>query len=110
MFLVVVPAISTASSVRVSATMSQAEDEAPILEKDEIKRRRLSRRLSSVESMHCPTCQGIGRIRRGIEHTDTPDRWITFTGSQSKTTNVPTGVMFNAVGNTTQRLVVSLTL
>ncbi|XP_044038672.1 transmembrane protein 106A-like isoform X2 [Siniperca chuatsi] len=39
------------------------DDNRPIIEKDE--RRSSNRRHSSGETVHCPTCQGTGRIPRG---------------------------------------------
>ncbi|CAK6978293.1 transmembrane protein 106B-like [Scomber scombrus] len=45
----------------------QAEDGRPIVEKDDTKRRSSGRRHSSGETVHCPTCQGTGRIPRGEE-------------------------------------------
>lgn len=42
-------------------------DKQPIIEKDDIKRRGSSRKHSSGETVHCPTCQGTGRIPRGQE-------------------------------------------
>lgn len=62
--------MGTAPSSCVSGTESgsgQAEDDRPIIERDEIKRRSSTRRHSSGETVHCPTCQGTGRIPRGQE-------------------------------------------
>ncbi|XP_023278592.1 transmembrane protein 106B-like isoform X1 [Seriola lalandi dorsalis] len=42
-------------------------DHQPIIEKDELKRRSSNRRDSTGETLHCPTCQGTGRIPRGQE-------------------------------------------
>ncbi|XP_040919454.1 transmembrane protein 106B-like [Toxotes jaculatrix] len=42
-------------------------DHQPIIEKDGIKRRSSNLRHSSGETVHCPTCQGTGRIPRGQE-------------------------------------------
>lgn len=46
---------------------SDANDRQPIISRDELKSRRSSRRRSTAETVHCPTCQGIGRIPRGQE-------------------------------------------
>ncbi|XP_070779156.1 transmembrane protein 106A-like [Enoplosus armatus] len=45
----------------------QDDDNRPIIEKDNTRRRSSSRRHSSGETVHCPTCQGTGRIPRGQE-------------------------------------------
>lgn len=43
------------------------DDSRPIISRDELKSQRCSKRHSIVETVHCPTCQGIGRIPRGQE-------------------------------------------
>ncbi|XP_060945408.1 transmembrane protein 106B-like isoform X2 [Limanda limanda] len=43
------------------------QDQQPIIENEDIKRRNSSRRCSTGETVPCPTCQGTGRIRRGQE-------------------------------------------
>ncbi|GAA6232387.1 transmembrane protein 106B-like [Lates japonicus] len=45
----------------------QNSDHQPIIKRDDIKRRSSNMRHSSGETVHCPTCQGIGRIPRGQE-------------------------------------------
>ncbi|CAN9505372.1 unnamed protein product [Ophioblennius macclurei] len=47
----------------------QSEDDKSklVTNRDELKSRRCSRRRSTAETVHCPTCQGIGRIPRGQE-------------------------------------------
>ncbi|XP_051243813.1 transmembrane protein 106B [Dicentrarchus labrax] len=42
-------------------------DNQPIVENDDLKKGGYSRRHSSGETVHCPTCQGTGRIPRGQE-------------------------------------------
>ena len=54
-------------------------DKQPIIEKDDIKRRGSSRKHSSGETVHCPTCQGTGRIPRGNAHTHTHTQTTTNT-------------------------------
>lgn len=49
----------------------QEDSNQPISEKDSTKRTSWSRRCSSADTVHCPTCQGTGRIPRGSEHTHT---------------------------------------
>ncbi|XP_026042084.1 transmembrane protein 106B-like isoform X2 [Astatotilapia calliptera] len=45
----------------------QEDSNQPIGEKDSTKRTSWSRRCSSADTVHCPTCQGTGRIPRGQE-------------------------------------------
>ncbi|XP_062265026.1 transmembrane protein 106B-like [Platichthys flesus] len=45
----------------------QDHDQQPIIENEVIKRRNSSRRCSTGETVPCATCQGTGRIRRGLE-------------------------------------------
>uniref|UniRef100_A0A3P9B2E5 Transmembrane protein 106B n=1 Tax=Maylandia zebra TaxID=106582 RepID=A0A3P9B2E5_9CICH len=45
----------------------QEDSNQPISEKDSTKRTSWSRRCSSADTVHCPTCQGTGRIPRGQE-------------------------------------------
>lgn len=47
----------------------QEDSNQPISEKDSTKRTSWSRRCSSADTVHCPTCQGTGRIPRGSEPT-----------------------------------------
>ncbi|KAM9391626.1 transmembrane protein 106B-like [Pholidichthys leucotaenia] len=42
-------------------------DSQPVFDRDDWKRRNSSRRCSSADTVHCPTCQGTGRIPRGQE-------------------------------------------
>ncbi|XP_050929849.1 transmembrane protein 106B isoform X2 [Lates calcarifer] len=46
----------------------QDSDHQPIIKRDDIKRRSSNMRHSSGETVHCPTCQGTGRIPRGQEN------------------------------------------
>lgn len=45
----------------------QDDDSQRIIEKEDINKQSCSRRRSSGETVHCPTCQGTGRIPRGQE-------------------------------------------
>ncbi|XP_034046446.1 transmembrane protein 106B-like [Thalassophryne amazonica] len=45
----------------------QEGDKEPLISKDDVRRRSSSRPSSSVNTVHCPTCQGTGWIPRGQE-------------------------------------------
>ncbi|KAM7372541.1 hypothetical protein PAMP_009700 [Pampus punctatissimus] len=62
--------MGTATSKCVGGTESrcgQENDRQQITERDDIKRRSSCRADNSGENVHCPTCQGTGRIPRGQE-------------------------------------------
>lgn len=62
-----VPSLCPALAVGVGLDEDEGDDGRPIVSRDELKSRRSSRRRSTAETVHCPTCQGIGRIPRGQE-------------------------------------------
>nr|XP_020479159.1 transmembrane protein 106B-like [Monopterus albus]XP_020479161.1 transmembrane protein 106B-like [Monopterus albus] len=43
------------------------DDKLPIIDKDDLRKQSSSSRHNSGETVHCPTCQGTGRIPRGQE-------------------------------------------
>lgn len=51
-----------------SESESGQDDKQRMIEEDGIKKWSSNRRQSSGGTVHCPTCQGTGRIPRGSEH------------------------------------------
>lgn len=47
---------------------SGQDDKQRMIEEDGIKKWNSNKRHSSGGTVHCPTCQGTGRIPRGNEH------------------------------------------